>query len=81
MSSIVEDVIDDHYSKNPITRTTKVSVAADNGLNITALVLYMKQVGVKEVLLELSGAEYYDPDVELTMFPNTDLKVRIVDEE
>lgn len=81
MSSIVEDVIDEHYSKQPITRTTTVEVARDNGLDLVALVLYMKQMGVSEVLLELSGEEFYNPKVEITMFPNADMKVVVLNEE
>jgi hypothetical protein len=81
MSSIVEDVIDEHYRNQPITRTTTVEVAKDNGLDLVALVVYMKQIGVSEVLLELNGGELYNPRVELTMFPNDDLKIRILEED
>lgn len=81
MSSIVEDVIDEHYRSQPITRTTTVEVAKDNGLDLVALVVYMKQIGVSEVLLELNREELYNPRVELTMFPNDDLKIRVLEED
>ena len=50
-------------------------------MSLTALIMYMKQMDIGSVLLKYGDLFEYNPKVELTLFPNDSILVKIVDEE
>lgn len=80
MSSILGDIIDDYYRKQPVKEITTLKEAQENNSKLCPLIVHMVQNGTGSALLRFSELGNINPKLELTLFPNNNLLVKILDE-